>query len=115
MKTKEQIEKEINLTLDSVGAFNRYDGKPFLLTRIQSRINDKQPASQRGRFIGLRNLIYQPYIIGIVLIFNIFSAVYIFSNNDSLDINRDQYIDQLADEFAYSSNDYYLNTLIENN
>lgn len=108
MKTIEEIEQEVEKTLQSVGNFSRYEGKPFLLTRVMAQIENKTQA--KPAFV--TRLILQPYLLSFILLLNVFSAIYFFRNNSSIEQNRDQYIDQLAEEFSVSSNSYDLTTLI---
>lgn len=109
MKTKAEIEKEVEMTLQSAEIFTRYEGKPFLLTRVMARL-EKAPNTKPAY---LPQLVLQPYLLTFILLLNIFSVVYLFSNTKNTDQNRDQYIDQLAEEFSISANSYDLSTLIK--
>ncbi|MEA3446115.1 MAG: hypothetical protein U9R19_15455 [Bacteroidota bacterium] len=113
MRTKVEIEKEVEKTLESTQAFERYDGKPFLLTRIQAKLENKQEVEFGFFAKRLPRLVLQPYLLVFVVVINIFSAFYFFKNNDTVNLEREQYIDQLAEEFSISTNNYYLSTLIE--
>ncbi|MCF8371312.1 MAG: hypothetical protein K9H64_06805 [Bacteroidales bacterium] len=108
MMARDEIEQKVEKILQSADSFSRYEGKPFLLTRVMAAVENKTQA--KPAFV--THLILQPYLLTFILLLNIFSAIYFFKNNSSIDQNREQYIDQLAIEFSISSNSYDLTTLI---
>lgn len=109
MNTKTHIEFEVEKTLESVDSFQRYEGRPFLHTRVMAQLN--KPSGKR-KVIPPR-LILQPCVLGFVLLLNIFSGLYFFTNRTNGNQSRDQYIDQLAEEFSISNTSYDISNLIE--
>ena len=109
MKTNYNIEQEIEKTLNSVGSFERYNGKPFLLTRVQAQLA-KNDGYQPG-FIS--RLALKPAFLVAIIVLNVFSAIYFMNSSSTIDTTRDQYLDQLAEEYMPSSKAFEITTLLE--
>jgi len=112
-KMKSKIEIEVEKTLESINTFERYEGTPFLHTRVIATLENNQKNSFSFFEKKLPQLILKPYLLVFVVLINI-SSVFYFTKNYNTNIeDRDQYIDQFAEEFSLSASNYNFSTLIE--
>jgi len=95
MKKRLNIEEEINKTLESVKHYERFEGSPFLHTRIEAKIKsgmDENPGF-KGSFV-FRNL----RIAGFVLIIAI-NIITLYVSFESTSTTRDSELLSIAEEY----------------
>lgn len=100
MNKKKNIEELIDAALNSFDAVEQAEAKPFLLTRINARMNRKTESvwEKAGWFIGRPAVAFTGLCL-IVLI----NAMVLVSNKQSGNVNStDQVVQNQADEFSYT-------------
>lgn len=100
MNKKEQINKRIDETLASVDSISRAEAKPFLLTRINARMNREAESvwERAGWFIGRPAVAFS----GLCMIILINLAVMMFNQPSNSGTVTEQVSQSPADEFSYS-------------
>ncbi len=100
MKKKINIQEEIDKTLASADAFERFEGSPFLATRIQAKMENSENMSQGiGSYIFSLKLI--PLAIGVIFAVNILTIY--FNYNTSNSESRDTELLSFAEEYDIST------------
>lgn len=97
---KENINKLVEEALHSVDGISRAEAKPFLLTRIQARM-DRQAESvweKAGWFIGRPAVAFA----GLCLIILINLSVIMFNQSSNSDTVTEQVAQSPSDEFSYT-------------
>ena len=113
MKTN-KINEEIEKTLNSTEFFKKYEGNPFLFSRIEAQLNRIDGSSYTNmvkKFI----LQLQPIMIILILAFNIWTATIFLSDHNDTTSMRDDELNNLIEEYALSTNNYDLSILYEQN
>ncbi len=113
MKLKININIEVEKTFESINTFERYEGSPFLHTRVMAKLENNKENSFSFVEKKLSQLILKPYILAIVVLINISSVFFFTQNSNAYSENRNEYIDQVAEEFSISASNYNFSTLIE--
>lgn len=75
MNKKETIKQEIEKTLDSVSSIKKQDAKPFLFTRIQAKLENKESKWAINWLFD--SPILKPAALVLIITINILSIVYI--------------------------------------
>ena len=99
MNNKEQINKLIEDTLNSVDDVRRAEPKPFLLTRINARMSRGETAWEKaGWFIGRPVVAFT----GLCMILLINAMVIMFNKTSNAAAATEQVAQTGADEFSYT-------------
>ena len=100
MNKKEHIDKLIEEALGSVDNINRAEAKPYLLTRINARMNkgDESVWEKAGWFIGRPAVAFA----GLCMIIMINTMVVMFNGSSDSGTAADQAAQTPADEFSYT-------------
>ncbi len=97
-KNNINIDREVEKTLTSVDRRQRLNGNPWLFTRIQQRISEKeQPRSGVPIFGGK----LQPILLAGLLIVNVLTAFSVFNNTTT----DESLYETLADEYSLNTDD----------
>ncbi len=108
MGKKEQIENEVQKTLQSFDQKETIECSPFFYTRLQDkirRLEEKKRFSARQIFS--RRVLLPAFVVFIVL-FNILSLALVSRKSASQSDIRKEYISELAEEYAMSLSEYNL-------
>lgn len=100
MNKKEHINKLVEEALESVDSVSRAEVKPFLLTRINARMNRETESvwEKAGWFIGKPAVAFS----GLCMIILINLVVLLFNNSADMGTNSDFTTQSSTDEFSYS-------------
>ena len=100
MNKNEHINKLIEDALNSVDDIKRAEPRPFLLTRINARMNKAKESvwEKAGWFIGRPVVAFT----GLCMILLINTMVVMFNNSSTADTITDQVSQTAADEFSYT-------------
>jgi len=100
MNKKEQINKLVEEALTSVDHIGRAEPKPYLLTRIQAKMNRETESfwEKAGRFIGRPAVAFT----GLCMIILINTMVIMFNKPSDSDTVADQPAQTQVDEFSYT-------------
>lgn len=108
MEKKEQIENEVQKTLQSFDQKETIECSPFFYTRLQEKIRgleEKKRFSAKQVF-GMKVLL--PAFVLLIVLFNILSLALVSRKSAYQSDIRKEYISELADEYAMSPSEYYL-------
>ena len=106
MKDKKHIEIEIQKTLDSFSDFERHEGSPFLLTRINVGIDEKLKGNTNPNFTLQSIFNIKPAFIVLILLFNIYTGTTYFLSQSESNYNRTEELVSHMDEYTLSSDSY---------
>ncbi|HNU86777.1 MAG TPA: hypothetical protein PKJ94_00700 [Ferruginibacter sp.] len=100
MNKKEHINKLVEEALESVDQVSRAEAKPFLLTRINARMNKETESvwEKAGWFIGRPAVAFS----GLCMIILINLAVLLFNQPSNTVTPTEQVAQSPTDEFSYS-------------
>lgn len=100
MNKKEHINKLVEEALESVDQVSRAEAKPFLLTRINARMNKETESvwEKAGWFIGRPAVAFS----GLCMIILINLAVLLFNQPSNTGTSTEQAAQSPTDEFSYS-------------
>lgn len=100
MNKKEHINKLVEEALESVDQVSRAEAKPFLLTRINARMNKETESvwEKAGWFIGRPAVAFS----GLCMIILINLAVLLFNQPSNAGTSTEQVAQSPTDEFSYS-------------
>lgn len=100
MNKSEQINKRIDETLASVDSATRAEARPFLLTRIQARMNKTTESvwEKMGWFISRPAVAFS----GLCMIILINLAVVVFNSTANAANGTEQAVQTSTDEFSYT-------------
>ena len=108
-----KIKNEIEKTLNSVNDFEKYEGNPFLFTRVEAEIE----ALENRSFISIFSTRYafqlQAAVLVIVLFLNIYTGIAFYTSQPNLTSQADTEIDSFIEEYALVANTYDLSSLNE--
>jgi len=110
---KNKIIEEIDKTLDSVSSFERYEGNPFLFTRIEAKINNIKEDSVNFSPAKKYILSLQPIILLLIISLNIWTAATFFSDRSDAATERDFELNNIIEEYSLSSSNYVISALDE--
>jgi hypothetical protein len=112
MKKEEKIREEVEKTLSAFDKIESIDENPFLFTRIQSEIENLK-FNKKG--LSLRGNIIQPVILFLILIINIFTAVFFLSAKNETASTNQTYLSAISSEYSINHSYYsQLNKMIGN-
>ena len=103
---KDIIDIEVERTLNSTSEFTRFDGNPFLLTRINSAIDNKENTSLFSSFLWKLKPALNPSLILILFFLNIFSVVYYYNSIKENTYERNDELISLMEEFSLNNEDF---------
>ena len=106
MKNKKNIEHEIEETLNGFSDFKRYEGNPFLLTRINAGI-DKKKDFPTYNLQSVFN--YKSAFMMLILVLNIYTGVEYFKSQTESTYDRNNELISLMDEYVLSNDNYDIN------
>ena len=106
MKKNKNIEFEIEKTLESFSEYERFEGNPFLATRINAEIDKKLESNTKTSFSFQKVLKLKPAFFILVMVLNIYTGITYFVSQSETDYSRSDEITNLMDEFTLSSDDY---------
>jgi hypothetical protein len=100
MNKKENINKLVEETLNSVDSIKRAEAKPFLLTRIHARMNKGTESvwEKAGWFIGRPAVAFA----GLCLVVLVNTMVIVLNNPSAQTTVADQPAQTQTDEFSYT-------------
>ncbi len=100
MNNKEQINKLIEEALNSVDLIKQAEVKPYLLTRINARMNRETETAweKAGRFIGRPAVAFT----GLCMILLINAIVFMYNDSSTPASANEQVVQTAADEFSYT-------------
>jgi len=98
-KKNQNIEEEIQKTLDSVDAVQRVEGNPFLYTRLQERLK-----SNRKNSVGNRNVLSPVWQFALVA-FLLFANGYVLLQSTYFNSPSEATIDEFATEYELTPNE----------
>lgn len=101
MDNKELIMKETEKTLSSIEGIKRAEVNPFLLTKIQARLNEPERFERTINF---------KLALSVLVIFTLLNvALYIFVQKETYEINstRQYNINSLSTEYFPNNNIYF--------
>jgi hypothetical protein len=107
MKSKEQIEQEVQKTLQCFENRTPLESNPFFSTRVLARIRsleEEQHARSLRKVFSLSYL--RPALLTLIIALNVVSAIVIFRGSHNQTTVRDQYLTAFADEYAFNQNEY---------
>lgn len=92
------INKEVQMTLESWDNIERYEGNPFLYTRIEQQLRNRKEKKTK--------MTWQPILVAVLVLFNLFTIATVLTsqNNTIYDDIATQY-DLKSEE---SVNSYFL-------
>ncbi len=98
MNRKEHVNKLVEEALDSVDRIQRAAAKPFLLTRINARMNKETESAweKAGRFIARPAVAFT----GLCMIILINAMVFLLNNPSAAETATEQVVQSPADEFS---------------
>jgi hypothetical protein len=103
---KEQIDKEVEKTLQQLDRFERLGNDPFFYTRLQAQLKSvrNQPVpfglvSSIGRYL-------RPAFLVLLLFLNLVSALIVFQNRNSSANSQTANISSFADEYSINDKSY---------
>ena len=110
MKKKEQIEEEIEKTLNAFDNIESLDVNPYLITRIEAEINKSQ--IRQSRILTNINLL-RPMILFLFLIINVFTALFFLDLKNNTDSAKQTYLSAISTEYTINHSYYsQLNDMI---
>ncbi len=100
MNNKENIDKLVDEALNSVDSIKRAEAIPFLLTRINARMNRETGSAweKAGWFISRPAVAFA----GLCLILMVNAMVIVFNNSSTTNTVAEQTAQATADEFSYT-------------
>ncbi len=110
---KNKIIEEIDKTLDSVSSFERYEGNPFLFTRIEAKINNMKEGSVNYNHARKYLLRVQPIILLLILSLNIWTATTFFFDKSNSSSERDYELNNIIDEYSLTTSNYVISAFDE--
>ncbi len=112
MKKEEKIRLEVEKTLNAFDKIESIDENPFLYTQIQSEIKSLQIKEKR---LILRGNIIRPVILFLILIINVFTAIFFLSFKSETTSTNQTYLSAISSEYSISHSYYsQLNKMIGN-
>ena len=111
MNKEKSINKALEEAMDSLDGINRAEARPFLLTRINARMNRSAESAweKAGWFIGRPAVA----ISGLCLVLLINAAVVMMNRQDEPAVATEQVSQTPADEFSYTVATIYDNENIQ--
>lgn len=105
MKKEEEINKLVDEALDSVNDISRAVARPYLLTRINARINKGSETvwDKAGWLIGRPAVAFT----GLCIVLFINAMVFVFNSPSATVTATDQVAQSPADEFSYTVSTIY--------
>ena len=98
---RNQINKEVEKTLNSSNSLEKYEGNPFLFTRIEAEINSIEAGSLNYSTGKKLILLLQPVGLAFILFLNIWTAATFFSDQSHSSAMRDIELDILLRNMHY--------------
>ena len=95
METKNKIQEEINLTMQSIDGIKRADVNPYLFNKVMSRINENDEtsvASNRGFRLAF-------VMLTLFIVVNIFTIFMIQKSSNQNTYTREQNINNITYEY----------------
>ena len=107
-KTEQQIQQEVDSTLESLDGIQKASANPYLFTRIQARLQ-KQPS---GTWEGISDFLTRPVVAIATILIVIVVNLAVFFNNSNNTTPAAQDNEQLfASEYNLASNSIYETTM----
>ncbi|MEJ2613842.1 MAG: periplasmic heavy metal sensor [Ignavibacteriaceae bacterium] len=88
MEKEDKIREEVNKTLKAFNQIKKLEGNPYLFTRIQSEIEIIQAKDKR---YGFKAEFLRPVILFLILIMNIFTAVFFLNSKNEKTSTKQTY------------------------
>jgi len=112
MTRKEEIEKEVQKTLESFNQAERLKSNPFFYTQLKNRIDNLSRPKRKTTGWEFAWGVLKSVLLLLIIALNIFSATLFFKTRSSNYSNREQMLNALAEELTLDSNQYNPNLLI---
>lgn len=105
MERKKRIEQEVMKTLQCLDDLENIETSPFFYTRLQARIQDIDTQKERstGKILSMPRL--RLAFLTLLVIVNIFSAVFVLKNSQYQTDERQTNITAFATEYALTESD----------
>ncbi len=109
MKSEKEIEKKINLTLNSLEGLGKAKANPFFYSKLEARMQDELPSSI-GKFAFIGNLRTSMAVLSFIMVLNL-ASLYLLSNSDQQGSGEETAENLFTQEYFSDSDDYeYLNS-----
>ncbi len=110
MKKDEKIRKEVEKTLKAFDNIENIEENSYLFTRVQSEIESLQ-TKEKG--YSLNGNILRPVILFLILILNVFTAVFFLDYKSETTSIKQTYLSAISSEYSISHSYYsQLNKMI---
>ena len=103
MKKEDQIRDEAEKTLNIFDKIKNLEENPYLFTRIQSEIENIQTKKRR---YNLKGDFLHPLILFLILIINVFSAVFFFISKSDTVSTKQTYLSAISSEYSIGHSYY---------
>jgi hypothetical protein len=107
MKSKAEIEQEVQKTLDCFEQKPSIAWNPFFATRVMFRVrelDEHQRVPALRRVFSLATL--RPALLALIVVVNIVSAIYVWRGNQPQTDTRAQALSAFADEYTWNQQEY---------
>jgi len=108
MEKKEQIENEVQKTLQSFDKKETIESSPFFYTRLQDKIRGLEEKKRFSTMQIFNRRVLLPAFVVVIVLFNILSLALVSRKSAYQSDIRKEYISELAEEYAMSLSEYYL-------
>lgn len=109
MKPEKDIEKKINLTLNSLEGLGKAEASPFFYSKLEVRMQDELTSSI-GRFAFIGNLRMSMAVLGIIMVLNV-ASLFLLGNSDQETTTDSSAVELFTQEYFSGTDDYeYLNS-----
>ena len=102
MKKEEKIIEEVEKTLNVFDNIENLEENPYLFTRIQSEI-ESLPVKEKRTLSGN---ILRPAILFLILIVNVFTAVFFLNSDSETSTTKQTYLSAISSEYSIGHSYY---------
>jgi hypothetical protein len=103
MKKEDKIREEVEKTINAFEHVEKLEGNPHLFTRIQSEIESN---FTKKKSFNLKGELLRPVILFLILIMNIFTAVFFFNSKSGATSTKQNYFSAISSEYSISGSYY---------
>jgi hypothetical protein len=97
MRRKQNIEEEVEKTLQALDDYEPVEANPYFLTRLMQRIEEEKKTEEIPKFSWVK--VWQPALITTLVLVNAYTFYHF-----TIDINSDEGLSTLIEEYNYNSN-----------